>query len=268
MSLKALAITFDSNVWEELVLQEKLEKHACKADLEVIKEAINNTSVKPYISDVILILEAVRKSDRAKFLQSFLLSKKTKDEGFQRISGEGLPVYQQSITMTTSFDHPDLSAQVSKAFNAALDLGFQLIKVNRIGFPMVDLKFYKLLPTTSDQSKKDILGEFRKLNLGCAQAEKRGEEMKRNHLNLLNVPAIIAFAFGEEEPVPKLVSEWADGDALIAHYWHGHDYFCTLDQGKGAGTQSVLHKSRRDWLLQEFDIKIVSPTELAQIILN
>jgi hypothetical protein len=75
----------------------------------------------------------------------------------------------------------------------------------------------------------------------------------------------VDFAFDGSEPIAKLVAEWADGNAILAHYYHDHDYFCTLDQGKGAGTSSVLHKDRRDWLVSEFGIKVISPAELAEI---
>lgn len=132
---------------------------------------------------------------------------------------------------------------------------------------MVEAHLYKLQPKTEPQNSKDIFGAFEQEGLGSAQAAERGRELKNTDLTLpATLPDLIALGFDDPKSVQKLVAEWADGDALIAHYEYGHDYFCTLDTGSGAGAKSVLHQSRRSWLKGEFGIEVVSPTELAEIV--
>jgi len=68
----------------------------------------------------------------------------------------------------------------------------------------------------------------------------------------------------KQSAVADAVAEWADGDALAAHYGHAHDAFCSLDRGRQAGSRSILHLSRRSWLAREFGIRVDSPIELAE----
>lgn len=264
MEAETIKVTFDSNVWEEIVLPEKLAIHESKSDLEVIKSGITSNIVKPYISDVIFILESVTKLDRARFLQSFSLTRKIEDKGYKGMV-DGLSAYETAITLTADFDHPGLNAPVTKAFKAARALGFQIIKVNRVAFPMLPLELYVPIEEANGGGK-DLLEEFRKLNLGCAKAERLSQEYKRAHPEASNYPNVVAFALDERNPISDLVGEWADGDALIAHYEHGLDYFCTFDRGQKAGAGSVLHESRREWLKEEFGIIVVLPAELAEIV--
>ena len=61
-------------------------------------------------------------------------------------------------------------------------------------------------------------------------------------------------------------AEAADGDALIAHYGYGIDYFCTNDEASKAGEQSVFSPLHRNVLHDKFNVKIVSLPQLAEII--
>jgi hypothetical protein len=55
----------------------------------------------------------------------------------------------------------------------------------------------------------------------------------------------------ENEKIADAVGEWADEDALAAHYGYSNDYFCTEDLGKSAIKvfgQSILDPAHRTWL--------------------
>lgn len=66
--------------------------------------------------------------------------------------------------------------------------------------------------------------------------------------------------------MPRIQGEWVDGDAIAAHYGFGIDYFCTNDQAKGAGTASVFHPDNLNRLSEQYGIKVVSPSQLLEII--
>jgi len=58
-----------------------------------------------------------------------------------------------------------------------------------------------------------------------------------------------------------IIGEWCDILIVSSHCAYGNDIFCTNDEGKGAGSGSLLHHLNRDTLLND-GIKIVSPKEL------
>ena len=66
--------------------------------------------------------------------------------------------------------------------------------------------------------------------------------------------------------VSRAIAEWADGDAIAAHYGYGMDYFCTEDEGRNAHGPSVLDATNRAWLQGEFGIKFVSLDEIAALL--
>lgn len=62
------------------------------------------------------------------------------------------------------------------------------------------------------------------------------------------------------------VAEWVDGDALSAHYGYGIKYFCTNDNARGAGSNSVFSIENRRKLKDKFGINIISPIKLIELI--
>jgi hypothetical protein len=63
--------------------------------------------------------------------------------------------------------------------------------------------------------------------------------------------------------VGPIISEWCDSLIVGSHFAYGNDVFCTIDNGKNAGPDSLLHHSNRA-ALQAKGIAIMTPTELVQ----
>jgi len=61
--------------------------------------------------------------------------------------------------------------------------------------------------------------------------------------------------------INPIIGEWCDILIVSSHYAYGNDIFCTNDEGRGAGSSSLLHYSNRENLEQD-GIKIVSPNDL------
>jgi hypothetical protein len=102
------------------------------------------------------------------------------------------------------------------------------------------------------------------LGLGGSQIFSMGEKAKEIDPSLKFKPLVVAAAkHHKASEISGAVAEWADGDAVAAHYGHSLDLFCTLDFGKSAGARSVLHASRRAWLHEAFGMTILTPAELA-----
>jgi hypothetical protein len=67
----------------------------------------------------------------------------------------------------------------------------------------------------------------------------------------------------ESKKVAEVISEWADGDSVAAHYGFGIGQFCSDDSRKSASGRSVLDCDNRKWLNEEFGIQFVTLAELA-----
>lgn len=65
-----------------------------------------------------------------------------------------------------------------------------------------------------------------------------------------------------EKTIRKRFGDWADADALAAHYAYGNDIFCTDDKASGAGLRSVLSRKNRDKLKKYFGIRIMNLDDL------
>ena len=63
----------------------------------------------------------------------------------------------------------------------------------------------------------------------------------------------------EKRKAREAINEWADGEAIAAHVAYGNDLFCTQDEAKGAGSQSVFSSVHRKWLENEYGIVFVPP---------
>ncbi|MDD3107234.1 MAG: hypothetical protein PHP65_05505 [Bacilli bacterium] len=69
-----------------------------------------------------------------------------------------------------------------------------------------------------------------------------------------------------ENKIYKRFGDWADADAISAHYAYGNDYFYTDDKASGAGTHSILSENNRTKLKDIFGIKFVSSEEIQHLI--
>lgn len=66
-----------------------------------------------------------------------------------------------------------------------------------------------------------------------------------------------------ERDVRPMIGEWCDGLIVGSHVGYGNDIFCTGDQGKNAGANSLLHHTNRANLARQ-GIRIMTPYDLVQ----
>lgn len=268
-----MSVTFDSNVWESIADPIKLVVHADEVALRELRRAIEEKRVAPYISDVVLLLESISKKERGKFFAGIKTTMRRSEDGVSTDSS-GIPVIRSTLTISPVFDHfPRLHDKLSSALEQAFALGFKMINVPRIGWMPVDDHLYK--PMEADEREigarvdrtHDAAAKIEAAGCGAAWAQRLGEDAIAKDAHVAartNRNPFFALAYcADQAVISEAIAEWADADALAAHHGHSHDVFCTLDRGRGAGTKSVLHHSRRRWLETDFGIAIQTPTELA-----
>ena len=248
-------ITFDSNVWERVINEEK--PHLVK-----IKNKIFNSKIQAYICEITLNLEAIRKQKRAEFFGNYE----------PRITVEDLPPEDRKLGMRVGIGpntelHPGIHPKQWAKLLKARDLGFRVLRMTNIGTVRT-----KEIPDDM-YVQHDDLEEFWRyaellescsnfiMELDCGQAAYNQFKAQFNLVGLgsQTIPS------EQERKFSKAIAEWVDGNSLSAHYAAGNDFFCTDDKAGNAGTGSIFHNQNKVRLVKHFGIKIISSCEAAQL---
>jgi hypothetical protein len=146
-----------------------------------------------------------------------------------------------------------------------------MMKVPRIGLMRVDDHLHKPMEVDDKEiaarvdRTNDAAVKIEAAGCGASWAQKLGKEAIARDANVAardvrNPFFALAYcaklSFRRRSPSGRM-------GAVAAHHGHSDDVFCTLDHGRGAGTKSLLHRSRRQWLETEFGVANQTPTELA-----
>ena len=248
-------ITFDSNVWERLVNEEK-------PHLIEIKNKILDGKIQAYICEIALDLEAIRKKKRAKLFGNYK----------PRITEEHLPSENGELVMRIGFGpntdmHPGIHEKQWDKLLKARDLGFRVLRMTNAGTVRT-----KEIPDDMYVQHDDIeefwrYAELLKncndfiVGLGCGRA---AYDQFRAQFNLVGSGGQ-TLPEEQERKFSEAIAEWVDGEALSAHYAAGNDFFCTEDKAGNAGTGSIFHNQNKTRLEKEFGIKIISSCEAVHL---
>lgn len=264
----ATDVTFDTNMWKRLANESKRRDHKDRLQIERVLRRIETDVIDPFFCDA-TVFESVDRNRRKGVLQELV------DPDMQAASsaetGEnfhGMPLMRTTFVMQNM---PDLTVNEhwQNDIKAALDLGFLFIRsrVPAFGGMVVDLDLgpsvYKNsnIPSNSELMDRFMAAqdELDRHGVGMSHIRtKVGEalEISLEKVNMLEIAVL------SENQVKASVSEWMDTLLVCAHYAYGHPYLCTLDDGGGAGTKSVMHRDHRSWL-KDFGITILDAKELA-----
>ena len=244
-------ITFDTNVWEPMVQEEK-------PHLIEIKNAIRDGKIQAYICEITLNLEAIQKVKRAEFFENYKPITTVGDLPPEN----GKLGMQFSIAPNTEV-HPGIHQKQWDKLLKARDLGFRVLRMTNFGTVRT-----KEIPDDMYVQHDDIEEFWRYaeplancndfiVGLGCGRAAY--DPYKARFLGGQTIPK------EQKRKFEKAIAEWVDGEALSAHYAAGNDFFCTEDKARKAGTGSIFHDQNKTRLEKEFGIKIISSCELAQL---
>lgn len=248
-------ITFDTNVWEPLINEEK-------PHLVEIKNKIRDGKIQPYICEISLDLEAIQKKERAEFFGNYK----------SRITVDHLPPENGEFRMRFCIApntevHPGIHQKQWNKLLKARDLGFQVLRMTNAGTVRTKEIPDDMYVQQDDEEfleYAELLGNCNDFitELGCGRA---GYDQFKAQFNLVSsggppVPD------GQKKKFAEAIAEWVDGEALSAHYAAGNDFFCTDDKAANAGTGSIFHNQNKTRLIKKFGIKIISSRELSDII--
>ena len=250
-----MKITFDTNVWEPVVKEEK-------PHLIGIKNKILNGKIQAYICEITLSLESIQRTKRAEFFGNYEPSR-----AVEHLPPENGKLGMRMCIAPNTDLHPGLHTKLRAKFLEARDLGFWVLRMTNIGTVRT-----KEVPDDMYVQHDDMQEFWRYaellancndfiVGLGCGRAS---YDQFKAQFNLVGTGG---------QPVPdeqkkkfwEAIAEWVDGEALSAHYAAGNDYFCTNDKARNAGTGSIFHNQNKTRLIKKFGIKIISSCEAAQL---
>ena len=243
-------ITFDTNVWEPMVEEEK-------PHLVEIKNAIRDGKIHAYICEITLNLEAIQKVKRAEFFENYK----------PRTTVEDLPPENGKLGMRISISpntelHPGIHPKQWDKLLKAHDLGFQVLRMTNFGTVRTEDIPDDMYVQQEDEEFLEYIELLGNCNdfiveLGCGRATYDPYKARSNDGQAIPDEQWRKFA--------EAIVEWVDGEALSAHYAVGNDYFCTDDKARKAGTGSIFHNQNRTQLEKAFGIEIISSCKLAQL---
>lgn len=244
------SVTFDSNVWENIVDDGKREN----SDPVYTKlfELINSGAIQPYFFEGLATMETVKKNERKDYVGNYR-------------GGFSMSVDGEIVSSSEGTGGPVISEYLNTTVPNALSLGFKFTRLPRIGAPLLNI---------SDQywatDQKFSMGERHTRSFECARFIENlgaGKGLLTNKLGAGEGGVIQKTKADNsitEKSYSKAIGEWADGDALAANYGYGIDFFCTNDKASVAGSSSIFHPDNLQQLEQNFPINVISPELLVQ----
>ncbi len=251
-----LKVTFDSNVWEKIVRKEP--------NFEVLTNRIIAGEIEPYICEIAVSLESIRKRERLSFWKTYKPKVEIIREDFidNRVKGTiGFGPDNEA--------HPGLHPKLKEYLLEACSLGFKVLRMINTGTVRS--------PEIPEQMKINLseMDEYwsyaDKLDACSTYIESLGAGPYQ-YFNFKKLYGFNGYSITEiirelpenlEKKFSDSIAEWVDGDALSAHYAYGNEYFCTQDTGKNAGARSVFFPDNLKKVSNKFKLKVISASELS-----
>lgn len=250
--MRKVTVTFDSNVWENIVDEKKRLAQKIYCDLH---EFIKIGSVEPFFFEGISVLESIPKKNRKDYIKNYKAT-----FSFQ--------VGDEEPHITKGSDAPEITEYLQENIPKALKLGFKFIKFPGIGAPALNIDKEYWAPDKVYPLKERLDRSFE-----CAifiESLGAGKSKLKNRMDGSGARGIVKQTAEDsslsEKQYAKDVGEWVDGDALSTHYGYGIDYFCTNDQASRAGTASIFLPNNLKQLKDKFGVVVVSPQELVELL--
>lgn len=238
------------------------EQH--KSDPEYIQckrihDAIGDGKIEAYLSETVFTIEAIIRKHRQGFFSKMSpkLTRKVKTTAdtvsIQFALGPNADdaiLFDRKIPILKEY------------FDKAVAMGFRIVSLPRIG-GLVNPEVKKILFAVPNfeaffELGAEVSSKISENCAGYAWIEKYGDNYNHNWLKgIKNSPQT------ENKKIAKAAAEWADGDSVSISIALGCDYFCTRDQARGAGQDSVFSAKNQEWLKRDYGFTTIEIADLA-----
>ena len=122
-----MRVTFDSNVYRQIVSPSKFPGDAQSVDFALIHDSLEDGLIQGFLCETIVTLESVRRDDRSDYFSAAKLkvvfTEEESDDGSLKLTAAAGP---------NSQGHPGMPPKFGEWVNDALMLGFRLIRAPRV----------------------------------------------------------------------------------------------------------------------------------------
>lgn len=255
-------VTFDTNVWRSVVSPENHRSGGANAQ-HTLHAAIRGKRIQGFLPETIFTLDGPPRKQKAPLVKGAGIS----GEWSKQFSSNGIHL----LNLTIGYDiaaHPGNDPETNVELKRAINLGFRLLRCSRAGSvrnPDLEQGWYEVDSGLQMDRRMERFAQCAKLieerGGGIAYFKKICEQYAQPseawYWGILHAPPTKA---------RDAVAEWADGDALSAHFAYQNDYFCTDDRGRSSGSRSVLSIRNRRWLHDRVEVRVASPEELCLLL--
>ena len=275
-----MRVTFDTNVWNRMVLPERWRTVANYAALVKIKNAVIAGKIEGFICDSFATTETIKPRKRAEYHAN-----KT-----PIISVENKPVGANLIHMTLQIEtdhslHPGLTEEFEEELTEAIAIGMKLLSTPYINVPVParllnnPQLYAPEVFATADYNERfgEVVSAINARGVGEGTLVALGNEIKATFVaanrkveigdrELIKRVYDAVRAAGDKKNmarIEKAFAEDADGDMVAAHISFGNDFICSEDRGGSAAGASVLDDENRAWLKATYGVQILDARELA-----
>ncbi len=261
--MKVIRVTFDSNVWRKVVSPSCFPKDPARKYYCRINKAVRYGLIRGYLCETVFTLEALERKGRRIFIANYHGSSNSSIEE----SPNGVVKLALSLGPDMS-NQPKSTPHLSRHWSDGVSLGFQILRIPRIAGLVnqdIDEESYYEPENFSDYVERlsKVARDVEGRGCGFQVLKTIGVTYSSNQKWM---DGIRTAPSSEDNAIAKAVAEWADGDSVSAHVAAGNDYFCTSDEGKSAGSQSVLSPVNRAYLLEKHGVQFVSPEQFSSIL--
>lgn len=268
----AITVTFDTNTYQRVLEPKQTDpKYSVAAK---IHQLIVDKKIQGFLSETIFTLEAVQTGrPRVAFFANYDPPIKITISAIEQ-DGSQTELLDKTEGGTTQMPQHGNNPHFSKYWNIAKSLGFKLITCPRIA-GVKDPTFTREDYASHPSDWNEVFGACARNieNHGCGKRciEAIGNQYKQDGETWFEgLKHILASNLTDKiNEASEAIAEWADADSIAACVGYGIQYFCTEDQGRVAGSNSILHQNNRQWFNnQNYNLKIVTMDELVTAIEN
>ena len=254
-----MKIIFDSNVWRIIATPGRFPNEPSINEFQAIRKGIEVGKIDPYISETVFTIEAIKRTERKKVIGN----KKAKFDTKEEVTDSGFidMTFTMSPSKVLDFNNNPI---LKNHFDDAVNLGFKITRLPRIS----DFTNEEVEKVIFIQLGDDLIEYLDKVFEVGRKIETHGAGIF--HIQQIGLKYDKIWFKGikiapdhEKGNIAKAAAEWADGDSVAICIALNCDYYCTRDQAKGAGTQSVLSNQNLTWLKNDYGFEIISPEDLA-----
>jgi hypothetical protein len=252
-----IRVTFDSNAWETLTGDPD----------HPLREPISSGEVIPFICEIALSMESIKKSERSDFARVYVpqLIEESSSEGSKTGS-----IHMRLLFGPDNAAHPGLHKTQIEKLKTAKELGFKILVMTNIGTarcPDIDADMKIRFSNTDEfwiyaERLRECSDAIERLDCGGATYHLMSKQLRQRHWT--DSTDVNSDHFRKK--FAKAVAEWCDGESLSAHYAIGNDIFCTEDLGINAGRKSIFHADNFEKIEEKLGVRRMTMEELMKTI--